>query len=48
VSINDDLRSDCVMIYSGTRGLNNLTSSLHSYEGKCAIFQENRVTIEKI
>lgn len=47
VSISEDLRDDCVLIYSGTKGVNNLTSSLHSYEGKSAIFQENRVTIKK-
>jgi len=40
-----DLREDSVMIYSGTKGVNNLTSSKHSYEGKNAIFQENRVRI---
>jgi len=45
VKYNDDLRADCVLIYSGTSGVNNLTSSLHSYEGKSVIYQENRVTI---
>ena len=39
------LRSDTVLIYSGTEGVNNLTTSVHSYEGKNAIFQENRVKI---
>jgi len=48
VEINDDLREDCVLIYSGTKGVNNLTSSLHSYEGKSAIYQENRVNISRI
>lgn len=43
--ISEDLRDDCVMIYSGTPGVNNLTSSKHSYEGKCAVFQENMVSI---
>jgi anaerobic selenocysteine-containing dehydrogenase len=47
VKINDDLRDDCVLIFSGTKGLNNLTSSKHSYEGKSAIYQENRVEIAK-
>jgi anaerobic selenocysteine-containing dehydrogenase len=47
VEINDDLRDDCVLIYSGTKGLNNLTSSLHSYDGKNAIYQENRVEINR-
>jgi len=44
---NDDLREDCVLIYSGTSGLNNLTSSKHSLEGKNAIYQENKVEIKK-
>ena len=48
VKINDDLRDDCVLIYSGTKGVNNLTSSKHSFDGKSAIYQENRVTINKL
>jgi len=48
VEINDDLRDDCVLIYSGTQGVNNLTTSLHSYEGKGAIYQENRVKVTKV
>jgi len=48
VKINNDLREDCALIYSGTKGVNNLTTSKHSYEGKNAIFQENFVRIEKI
>ena len=48
VEINDDLREDCVLIYSGTKGVNNLSTSLHSYEGSAAIYQENRVEINKI
>lgn len=43
--INDDLRDDCVLIYSGTKGVNALTSSSHSDEGKNAIYQENKVEI---
>ncbi|MEA3371464.1 MAG: molybdopterin-dependent oxidoreductase [Campylobacterota bacterium] len=45
VKINSDLRDDCVLIYSATEGVNNLTTSKHSDEGKSAIFQENRVEI---
>ncbi len=45
VKNSDDLREDCILIYSGTRGVNNLTSSKHSFDGKSAIFQENRVEI---
>ncbi len=41
------LRNDTLLIYSGTRGVNNLTSSKHSYEGKNAVFQENKVKITK-
>jgi anaerobic selenocysteine-containing dehydrogenase len=48
VKINDDLREDCVLIHSGAEGVNNLTSSQHSYEGKSAIFQENFVRIIKL
>jgi anaerobic selenocysteine-containing dehydrogenase len=45
VKHNDDLRVDCILIYSGTKGVNNLTCSKHSYEGNAAAYQENRVTI---
>jgi anaerobic selenocysteine-containing dehydrogenase len=48
VQINDDLREDCVLIYSGTKGLNNLTSSKQSLDGKSAIFQEEKVEITKL
>jgi anaerobic selenocysteine-containing dehydrogenase len=45
---NDDrLRTDTVLIYSATPGVNNLTSSQHSYAGKSAVFQENKVKITK-
>ena len=47
VKHNEDLREDCVLIYSGTKGVNNLTSSKHSYEGKCAIYQENKVKVDR-
>ena len=45
VKHDDNLRNDCILIYSGTKGLNKLTSSKHSLSGKSAIFQENRVKI---
>ena len=45
VKNSKDLREDCVLIYSGTKGVNNLTSSKHSFDGKSAIFQENRVQV---
>ncbi|WP_324170699.1 molybdopterin-dependent oxidoreductase [Sulfurimonas sp.] len=47
VKVEDDLREDCVLIFSGTKGVNNLTSSKHSYEGKNAIYQENRVEVNR-
>lgn len=47
VKLNDDLRADCVMIYSGTKGVNNLTSSKHSQDGKNAIYQEHRVEVSR-
>ncbi|WP_297440485.1 molybdopterin-dependent oxidoreductase [Sulfurimonas sp.] len=47
VKNSEDLREDSVLIYSGTEGVNNLTSSKHSYEGKSAVFQENKVKISK-
>ena len=47
VENSDALRKDCVLIYSGTEGVNNLTTALHSYEGKSAIFQELKVQVLK-
>jgi anaerobic selenocysteine-containing dehydrogenase len=44
---NDDLRRDTVLIYSGTKGVNNLTSSKHALSAKSAIFQENKVEINR-
>ncbi len=45
VKHNNDLRKDCVLIYSGTKGVNNLTTSKHALYTKSAIFQENKVEI---
>ncbi len=47
VKHNDDLRKDCVLIYSGTRGVNNLTTHKHALSTKSAIFQENKVEISR-
>ncbi len=44
---SDALRKDTVVIYSGTKGVNNLTSSKHSYDGKSAVYEENRVKVAK-
>ena len=46
VKTTQALRSDCVLIYSGTPGVNNLTPDYHSYEGKSAVFQDLKVTIK--
>jgi len=43
---DDRLRADCLLIYSGTHGVNNLTSSKLSYEGENAAYQENKVKVE--
>lgn len=48
VKINNDLREDCVLVHSGAKGVNNLTSSKHSYDGQSAIYQENFVRIIKV
>ena len=47
VKINDDVRKDCVLIYSGTKGVNVLTSSLPSFSGKSASYQEVKVEINR-
>lgn len=47
VKHNNDLREDCVLIYSGTKGVNNLTTKKHSLSAKSAIFQENKVEIKR-
>ncbi len=47
VKLSEDLRGDCVLIYSGTPGVNNITPSYHSYEGKNACFQDLKVKIKK-
>lgn len=48
VKNSDDLREDTVLIYSGTKAVNNLTTSKHSYDGKSAIFQDNKVEINSL
>ncbi|NPA66911.1 MAG: molybdopterin-dependent oxidoreductase [Epsilonproteobacteria bacterium] len=47
VKLTEDVRGDCVLIYSGTPGVNNITPSYHSYEGKSACFQDLKVKIKK-
>jgi len=48
VKLDDNVREDCVLIYSGTVGVNHLTSSKHSLDGKSAIFQEEKVEIQSL
>ncbi len=47
VAIDERLRDDCVLIYSGTPGVNVLTDSRLSYEGKNAAYQENKIKVTK-
>jgi anaerobic selenocysteine-containing dehydrogenase len=46
VKFNTALRHDCVLIYSGTPGVNRLSSSKLSHEGLNAAYQENKVKVE--
>jgi anaerobic selenocysteine-containing dehydrogenase len=45
LEINNTLRDDCVLIYSGTSGVNNLTSSKISFDGNSAVYQEHTVIL---
>lgn len=40
------LQEDCVLIYSGTPGVNNLTPAVLSFEGKNACYQANKIKVE--
>ena len=40
------LRTDCVLIYSGTPGVNRLTTSRLSDEGENAIYQDEKIKVE--
>lgn len=46
-ALDERLRDDCVLIYSGTPGVNLLSDSRLSYEGKNAAYQEKKVKVEK-
>ncbi|MCB4754729.1 MAG: molybdopterin-dependent oxidoreductase [Sulfurovum sp.] len=48
VHINDDIRPNCALVTSNTIGVNFLTPSILSDEGKNACYQEIKVSIEKI
>lgn len=43
---DDRLLEECVLIYAGTPGVNNLTPSVLSYEGKNACYQANKIKVE--
>ena len=45
VKHSDALRQDTILIYSGTKGVNNLTSAELTWEGNSAAYQEEKVTI---
>ncbi|WP_345977522.1 molybdopterin-dependent oxidoreductase [Sulfurimonas sp. HSL3-7] len=47
VALDERLRDDCLLIYSGTPGVNLLSDSKLSYEGKNAAYQEKKVKVEK-
>ncbi|MCJ7766711.1 MAG: molybdopterin oxidoreductase, partial [Thiovulaceae bacterium] len=46
-ALDERLRDDCVLIYSGTPGVNLLSDSKLSYEGKNAAYQEKKIKVEK-
>ncbi len=46
VAHDSALREDCILIYSGTAGVNRLSSSKKSYVGNSAAYQENRVKVK--
>lgn len=48
VNNSNDLRVDCVLIYSGTDGVNNLTTSKQAFDANSAIYQENKVKISRV
>ena len=45
VKVDDALRDDCVLIYSGTAGVNYLTPDKLSEEGESAIYQDVKVDV---
>lgn len=47
IRFDERLRTDCILIYSGTPGVNHLTPSIISDQGESAVYQENYVKVEK-
>ena len=48
VHLNEDLRSDCVLVSNNTIGVNFLTPSIVSYEGDNACYQEVKIEVERV
>ena len=48
VAHDENLRTDTILIYSGTPEMNKLTTSQLSFEGDNALYQENKVQIKKV
>jgi anaerobic selenocysteine-containing dehydrogenase len=48
IKVDDRLRDDCLLLYSGHKNANMLTPHKTSQEGKNAIFQEGKVRLEVI
>lgn len=44
----DMLREDCLLLYSGAKNANMLTPHAMSQEGKCAIYQDMKVRLERL
>lgn len=47
VKYDERLRRDCLLIYSGTAGVNHLTPSQLSFDGMSAVYQETKIKVEK-
>jgi len=48
VVLSEDVRSDCVLVYVSTPGVNRLTPPILSEEGDGACYQEVKVRVEKV
>ncbi|BDY12156.1 molybdopterin-dependent oxidoreductase [Hydrogenimonas cancrithermarum] len=48
VRVSEDIRSDSVLIYAGTPGVNYLTPPTKSLMGKSACYQEVKITLERV
>jgi len=46
LAYDDRLLTDCVLVYAGTPGVNNLSSSVVSYAGENACYQANKIKVE--